>query len=50
MLTEDEFRNFVNEIGYEVDILDGKIEVLPLNDLLNKISFPSNWREILDIN
>jgi len=50
LLTEDEFRNFVNEIGYEVDILDGKVEVLPLDDLLNKISFPSNWRDILDIN
>ena len=49
MLTEEEFRNLVYEVGYEIDILDGKIDVLPLDTLLNKISFPSNWRDILDI-
>ena len=49
MLTDEEFRNLVYEIGYEIDILDGKINILPLNTLLNKISFPNNWRDILDI-
>lgn len=49
MLTEEEFRNLVYEIGYEIDILDGKVNVLPLNQLLNKISFPNNWRDILEV-
>ncbi len=49
MLSEEEFRNLVYEVGYEIDILDGKVNVLPLNVLLNKISFPNNWRDILDI-
>jgi len=49
MLSEEEFRNLVYEIGYEIDILDGKVNVLPLNQLLNKISFPNNWRDILEI-
>jgi abortive infection bacteriophage resistance protein len=49
MLSEEEFRNLIYEIGYEIDILDGKVDVLPLNQLLNKISFPNNWRDILDI-
>ena len=49
MLTEEEFRDLVYEIGYEIDILDGRVDVLPLNTLLNKISFPNNWRDILDI-
>ncbi len=49
MLTEDEFRNFANEIGYEIDVLDGRVDVVPLNIILNKIGFPSNWRDILTI-
>ncbi len=49
MLTEEEFRDLVYEIGYEIDILDGRVDVLPLNTLLNKISFPNNWRDILDV-
>lgn len=49
MLTPDEFRNMLNEIGYEIDVLDGKIDTVSINTILNKISFPSNWRDILDI-
>lgn len=49
MLTEDEFRNFANEIGYEIDVLDGRVNVVPLNTILNKIGFPSNWRKILEV-
>lgn len=49
MLNEEEFREFIYELGYEIDILDGKIEVLPLNAILNKIGFPDNWRDIVDI-
>ena len=49
MLTEEEFRNFVNEIGYEIDVLDGRVDIVPLNTILNKIGFPSNWRDILTI-
>lgn len=46
MLTEEEFKDLINEISYEIDILDGKIDVVPLNDILKKIGFPSNWRDI----
>ena len=27
------------EIGYEIDILDGKVDVVPLNMILNKMGF-----------
>jgi Abortive infection bacteriophage resistance protein len=50
MLSPEEFRNLVNEIGYEIDILDGRIDTLSIDELLNKISFPSNWRDIININ
>lgn len=46
MLTEDEFKELINEVGYEIDVLDSKVNVVPLNIILNKIGFPDNWREI----
>lgn len=50
MLHVDEFRELIFEIGYEIDILSGKIKVVPANNILNKIGFPDNWRDILDLN
>ena len=47
MLTEDEFKMIVNEIDYEINLLDGVINVVPLESILNKIGFPNNWREII---
>lgn len=46
LLTENEFRELITELGYEIDVLDGKVRVVPLNLLLNKIGFPNNWRDI----
>lgn len=46
MLTEDEFKEFINEVGYEIDILDSKVNIVPLNKILNRLGFPDNWREI----
>lgn len=46
MLSDVEFRDFINEIGYEMDILEGKINSVPIDNILNKIGFPTNWREI----
>lgn len=49
MLTPEEFREFVYEIGYEIDILDGIVDTVPSVTILNKIGFPDNWREIINI-
>lgn len=49
MLNEGEFKELIFEIGYEIDILDGKVSVVPLSLILNKIGFPTNWREIENI-
>lgn len=49
MLQEDEFHDLIYEVGYEIDVLDGKVDVVPLNLILNKIGFPNNWREIADL-
>jgi len=49
MLSDEEFRDFVNELSYEIDILAGKVSTVSVEDLLNKIGFPSNWRDIVDM-
>lgn len=48
MLTDAEFKDMINEISYEFDILDGKTNIVPTNKLLNKIGFPDNWKDIVD--
>lgn len=49
MLSESEFRELINEVGYEIDLLEGKTEILPINHFINKIGFPNNWRDIVDL-
>ena len=49
MLTENEFREFLNELGYEIDMLEGRTNILPITSFLNKIGFPDNWRDIIDL-
>lgn len=49
MLTEEEFRNIAYEVGYEIDLLEGKIHTVPLYKILHIIGFPSGWRELVDL-
>lgn len=46
MLRDVEFSDLINEVGYEIDVLDSKVDSVPLNLILNQIGFPSNWRDI----
>jgi abortive infection bacteriophage resistance protein len=49
LLTDKEFREFISEVGYEIDMLEGKTSTVPINNFLNKIGFPNNWREIVEL-
>ncbi len=49
MLTDSEFRDLLYQIGYEIDILDGKIDIVPTQFILDRIGFPYNFREISNI-
>lgn len=49
MLSQKQFADFINEVGYEVDMLVGKISVIPLSTILNRIGFPDNWRDIVNM-
>ena len=46
MLSKEEFDEMIDEIKHEVEILDEKIDVVPLDTILNRIGFPSNWYRI----
>lgn len=46
MLTESDFVDFINEIEYDLNILDGKVNVIPQSKILDIMGFPSNWNEI----
>ena len=47
MLNKDEFREMIREMSYEIDILNGKIDIVPVETILNRIGFPINWKEII---
>lgn len=49
MLSKTEFREFINELSYEIDLLEGKTEILPIKHFTNKIGFPDNWRDIIEM-
>ncbi len=49
LLRENDFKVMINQINYEVAILDKKIDVIPLKNILNRIGFPDNWFEIKNI-
>ncbi len=46
MLTQSDFRDFVNEINYELNLLDGRVESVPQDKILDVMGFPDNWLEI----
>lgn len=47
ILKEEDFALMMNEISYEIDILDGKIESVPIEDVLDEMGFPLNYKEIV---
>lgn len=49
MLTEDDFTLLINELSYEIDILDGKVDTIGLDKILDRMGFPANFREIARI-
>ena len=49
MLTESDFTDFVNEVSYDLDLLDGRVNIIPQSKILDRMGFPSNWEEIAKI-
>ena len=50
LLKEENFVLMMHEISYEIDVLDGKLEAISINKVLNEMGFPLNYKEIVMIN
>ena len=46
LLREEDFTLLINEFSYEIDILDGKINTIDIEKVLDRIGFPTNYKEI----
>lgn len=46
LLRPDEFKMLINEISYEIDSLEGKLYVISIDKVLDRIGFPKNYNEI----
>ena len=49
LLREEDFTLMINELSYEMDILDGKIHTIEMDKILDRMGFPTNFREIARI-
>ena len=49
MLSKDDFTLLIYELGYEIDMLDGKIESIEMSKIFDQIGFPTNWRDIVQL-
>jgi len=49
LLTEDAFRLMLKEIEYEIEKLDGRIDSIPITKILDRMGFPSNYIDLIDV-
>ena len=50
ILKEDDFIMMINEISYELDILDGKLDVIEIDKVIDAMGMPKNFKEMARIN
>ena len=46
LLSKEDFTLLINVLSYELDILDGKINTIEMDKILDRMGMPSNFREI----
>ena len=49
MLSQEDFKLLIHELGYEIDTLDGKIDSIKIEVILDMIGFPINWQDIVEL-
>ena len=49
LLREENFRLMIKEIDYEKEILEGKLSSISIDSVLDKMGFPSNYKDIIDL-
>jgi abortive infection bacteriophage resistance protein len=46
LLREEDFTLLINELSYEIDILDGKINTIKIDKILDRMGIPLNYKDI----
>jgi abortive infection bacteriophage resistance protein len=46
LLREEDFTLLINELSYELDILDGKLKTIEMGKVLDRMGFPENFKDI----
>ena len=49
LLREDDFRMMMKEIEYEIERLDGIVNSIPINKILDRMGIPENYMDIIDL-
>lgn len=49
LLRHEDFREFMKEIEYEVEKLDGIIDSVPVEKILDQMGLPKNYMELVDL-
>ena len=49
LLKEENFRKMVKEIEYEIELLDSRIDSIPIEKILDKMGIPKNYIDIIDL-
>ena len=47
LLNESNFRLMMKEVEYEIELLDGRIDIIPINKILDRMGFPKDYMEII---
>lgn len=50
ILKDEDFHLMMNEICYELDVLDGKLEIIEIDKVMDAMGFPKNYKEIVRMN
>lgn len=46
ILKSEDFTLMLNELVYELDILEGKVKSIPIDKILDEMGFPTNYKEL----
>ena len=49
LLRKDDFRLLMREVEYEIEKLDGEIDSIPIEKILDRMGIPSNYMELVDL-
>jgi len=49
LLRDDHFRMFMREVDYEIQQLDGKVDSIPIEKILDRMGFPNNYMDLINM-